>query len=85
LEDEDVRTTFGGVTMTSAFFKRATNILSVVSIIFVRSYVGVRTIVNVINILRTHFALIFWRLKISNPKHSFVIFLRQNIGKKKRA
>jgi len=31
-------------------------------------------LVNFINILRTLFSPIFWRQKISNPKHSFVIF-----------
>jgi len=31
--------------------------------------------VNFINILHTHFAPIFWHQKISNPKHSFVIFV----------
>jgi hypothetical protein len=32
-------------------------------------------------VLRALFSPIFWRQKISNPKHSYVIFWCQNIGK----
>jgi hypothetical protein len=38
--------------------------------------------VNFINILCTHFALIFWHQIISNPKHSFVIFDAKILYKK---
>jgi len=34
------------------------------------------------NNLRAHFALIFWRQKISNPKHSFEIFGEKIFGAK---
>ncbi len=40
--------------------------------------------VNFINISRLHFAPIFWRQIISNPKHSFVI-LAPRFGMKKRS
>jgi len=35
---------------------------------------GLRPGVNFINVFSVLFALIFFRKKISNPKHSFVIF-----------
>jgi hypothetical protein len=38
--------------------------------------------VNFINILRAHFALIFWRQKILYPNHSFVIFGAKILYKK---
>jgi len=40
-------------------------------------------IVNFINILRTHFELIFWHQKISNPKQSFIIFGAKILYKKR--
>jgi len=39
------------------------------------------TVVNFINISHAHFAPIFWCQKISNPKHSFVIFGTQILHK----
>ncbi len=40
--------------------------------------------VNFINILRAHFSPIFWCKKISNPKHSFLIFGAKILAKKAR-